>query len=180
MSTGDLILRTSGPDETRRLAAAVAPLFRGGDVVSLTGELGAGKTCFVQGAAGALGVQRRVLSPAFLLVREYPEADPPLVHADVYRLDRLQEVLDLGEDVMSPERLTFLEWGDAVASLLPDDRLEVELHLDDDPKDLSHRTVVLRSHGDWMLRLPDLEAAVAPWRETASSTATPTADPEQA
>ena len=97
-----------------------------GDVVALSGELGAGKTCFVQGAAAGLGVEARVTSPTFVLVREYL-GRVPMVHTDVYRLDRLVDVRDLGEDVMSPEVVTFVEWADAVAPLLPDDRLEVEI-----------------------------------------------------
>src|SRR5688572_23076479 len=88
---------TRSAAETRRLAATVAGALRAGDVVALTGELGAGKTCFVQGAAAALGVTERVTSPSFLLRRDY-HGDLPLVHLDVYRLERLQDVIDLGID----------------------------------------------------------------------------------
>jgi tRNA threonylcarbamoyladenosine biosynthesis protein TsaE len=159
-----LRLRTRGPDDTRAIAATVATFLRPGDAVALSGELGAGKTCFGQGAARAMGVTGRVTSPTFTLVRSYP-AEPPVVHCDVYRLDRLQDVLDLGEDVLAPDVVTFVEWGDAIVPLLPDDRLDVELLLDD-PDDLDgDRVVTLRAHGNWSARLSALSTACAPWRD---------------
>ena len=176
MQDGELTLDTSDAQQTRELAAAVAGLLQPGDVVSLSGELGAGKTCFVQGAARALGVRRKVTSPTFLLVRVYDEATPPVVHCDVYRLEVLQDVLDLGDEVMADDAVTFIEWGDAVARLLPDDRLDVEVLLVDDPADdpagtdaeaeaagRARRRVRLRGHGSVQLRLPDLEAACSRW-----------------
>ena len=176
MQDGELTLDTSGAQQTRELAAAVAALLQPGDVVSLSGELGAGKTCFVQGAARALGVRREVTSPTFLLVRVYDEATPPVVHCDVYRLEVLQDVLDLGDEVMADDAVTFIEWGDAVAPLLPGDRLDVEVLLVDDPADgpagqdldaeaagHARRRVRLRGHGSFQLRLPDLEAACSRW-----------------
>src|SRR3954465_9577478 len=94
------------------LGAAVAGLLSGGDVVVLTGDLGAGKTTFVQGAAAALGVTEPVVSPTFTLVREY-RGSRPIHHVDVYRLDRIQDVIDLGvEELLDPEGVTFIEWGD--------------------------------------------------------------------
>ncbi|MFA9429656.1 tRNA (adenosine(37)-N6)-threonylcarbamoyltransferase complex ATPase subunit type 1 TsaE [Egicoccus sp. AB-alg2] len=160
-----LTLRSKAPEQTRELAAALAPMLAPGDVVALSGELGAGKTCFVQGAARALGVHDRVTSPTFTLVRTYPEADVPIVHCDVYRLDRLQDVLDLGDEVLAPDVVTFVEWGDAVASLLPDDRLDVELTLADDEDLDGDRLVRLRPTGPhWQRRLEDLADACAAWR----------------
>jgi tRNA threonylcarbamoyladenosine biosynthesis protein TsaE len=160
-----LTLRSRDADETRALAGALAPHLHAGDVVALSGELGAGKTCFVQGAARALGVTDRVTSPTFMLVKVHEGASVPVVHADVYRLDRLQEVEDLGDEVMSPDAVTFLEWGDAVAALLPDDRLDVDL-LIDDPDDVdADRIVHLRGHGSWAARLDDVAASCAAWVE---------------
>jgi tRNA threonylcarbamoyladenosine biosynthesis protein TsaE len=119
-------LRTSAPAETRDLAARVARHLRPGDVVSLSGELGAGKTCFVQGVASELGVEGAVTSPTFVLVKQYA-GRLPLVHCDVYRLDRLADLLELGDEVLAPDVVTLIEWGDAVAALLPTDRVEVDL-----------------------------------------------------
>jgi tRNA threonylcarbamoyladenosine biosynthesis protein TsaE len=98
-----------------------------GDVISLTGDLGAGKTVFVQGLAAGLGVQRRVTSPSFVLIREY-HARYPLIHLDLYRLDSFQEVLDLGfEELIDPHSVLLVEWGEAVAPLLPPRYLEVSI-----------------------------------------------------
>jgi tRNA threonylcarbamoyladenosine biosynthesis protein TsaE len=146
--------------------------------VSLTGELGAGKTCFVQGAAAALGVTGPVTSPSFLLRRDYP-GDVPIVHLDVYRLETLQEVVELGfADVGDRDAIAFVEWGDAMRQLLPVDHLEVELRLAPLPADGDatgpdlealdeERRIALRAHGDgWHHRLAAAAASgvLAPWR----------------
>ena len=155
-------LRSTSIEDTRALAGVLAAALAPGDVVALTGELGAGKTCFVQGAAAALGIERRVVSPTFMLVRTYDGA-LPIVHCDVYRLDTLQQVYDLGDEVFSPDAVTFIEWGDAVEAILPEDHLEVELLLED-PHDVdADRHVALRGHGSWHDRLPVLAAELAPW-----------------
>jgi tRNA threonylcarbamoyladenosine biosynthesis protein TsaE len=122
----ELHLRTTDPDATRAVATVLARYLEAGDVVALTGELGAGKTCFVQGAASGLGVEAPVTSPTFVLVRSY-QGRLPMVHCDVYRLDRLGDVLELGDEVLAPDVVTFVEWGDAIATLLPPDHIEVEL-----------------------------------------------------
>lgn len=161
MTTASVRTRTGSPDATRDLAAAVAPLLQAGDVVALSGELGAGKTCFVQGIARALGVTGRVTSPTFTLVRLY-ECDPPLTHVDVYRLDTLRDVADLGDEVLAPERVTLIEWGDAVASLLPDDRVDVEVLLGEVEGD---RTIVLTLRGGWSDRVDEVTTALSAWRD---------------
>jgi tRNA threonylcarbamoyladenosine biosynthesis protein TsaE len=158
----------------------LATQMRPGDVVALTGEIGAGKTCFVQGAAAALGVTERVTSPSFLLRKEY-HGDLDVLHLDVYRLESMQEVLDVGfgeavADGHERHWVTFVEWGDAMAPLLPDDHLEVELHLP--PLDVDGiasagsagdwqpepRTIVLRPHGaEWVRRLDESQAALTVW-----------------
>ena len=157
-----LTLVSSGPADTAAIAEAVAPLLTQGDVVALSGELGAGKTRFVQGAAQGLGITERVTSPTFVLMRHY-EGRLSMVHVDVYRLDRLHDVDDLGDDVLAPDVVTFLEWSDAVESLLPEDRLDVEITV---PVDLeAPRTVTLRGAGQtWRERADMLTNATAPWR----------------
>jgi tRNA threonylcarbamoyladenosine biosynthesis protein TsaE len=163
VSATDLTCRTTGPDHTRDLAAALAEVLRAGDVVSLAGELGAGKTCFVQGAARGLGVTGRVTSPTFTLVRSYLDGRLPLVHCDVYRLDRLHDVLDLGDEVLAPDVVTFVEWGDAVEPLLPDDRLDVEVVVADPHDPDGDRLVRLRCLGRFAGRRDELADAAAPW-----------------
>ena len=130
-------------------------------MVSLTGDLGAGKTTLVQGAARALGVQDRVLSPTFLLVREY-EGRVPIYHLDVYRLERLQEVLDLGfEELMDTRAIVFVEWGDAIDVLLPAEHLQVELTL---PADGQARRISVTWYGrSWGARIEPLAAVLERW-----------------
>jgi tRNA threonylcarbamoyladenosine biosynthesis protein TsaE len=149
----EIVCTSSSPDETRAIAAAIGPALRAADVVLLSGDLGAGKTCFVQGAAEALGVTTRVTSPSFVLVREYEGRRVRIVHVDVYRLDTLQELIDLGyEEIFAPDAVLFIEWGDAVGGLLPESCLEVELQISDDDR----RRIVIRPTGDWVARIDDI------------------------
>ncbi|HUH08266.1 MAG TPA: tRNA (adenosine(37)-N6)-threonylcarbamoyltransferase complex ATPase subunit type 1 TsaE [Egibacteraceae bacterium] len=156
-----LRLVTESPDDTRRLGAAVAAALRLGDVVSLTGELGAGKTCLVQGAAAALGVKERVTSPSFLLRKEY-DGQLRIVHIDVYRLDRLNEVEELGyEEALDDGAVAFIEWGDAMSPLLPRDHLEIELRVGESD---DQRRIVVRPRGDdWLRRGPGLAVDLLRW-----------------
>lgn len=159
---GGIALRTRDAAETRTLATALADLLVAGDVVALSGELGAGKTCFVQGAAAALGVATTVTSPTFVLVRSYA-GRVPLVHVDVYRLQRLQDVLDLGDEVFASDVVTFVEWGDAITSLLPEDRIDVEIvHADRDAD--TGRCITITPRGSWGHRQDRLADMLEPWR----------------
>jgi tRNA threonylcarbamoyladenosine biosynthesis protein TsaE len=166
--SAELVLVSRTPEETRKVAATIARALRPGDVVALTGELGAGKTCFVQGAAAALGVTDRVTSPSFVLRREY-HGDVPVLHMDIYRLETLQEVIDLGyEEVFDATRISFIEWGDAMSPLLPRDHLELEFRLPTVPLPAiegdEDRRIVLRPRGeDWLRRLSALAAELEPW-----------------
>lgn len=153
--------RSSSPEETKTIAARVATTLRPGDVVALSGDLGAGKTCFVQGAAAALGVREHVTSPTFVLVREYAGAYP-ILHLDVYRLGNLQELTDLGfEEFLDPSSVIFIEWGDAVGPLLPDELVEVVIRAESEDV----RTIDLHARGAmWNRRLAGVADAVAAWR----------------
>jgi tRNA threonylcarbamoyladenosine biosynthesis protein TsaE len=123
--------RTRSADETRALATTLAGVLEAGDVVLLAGDLGAGKTTFVQGLAEGLGVTDRVTSPTFTIVQEYT-GRVPVVHADVYRLDRVQELHDLGlEELFDERRVTVVEWGDVVRHVMPADHLFVVLAFPD-------------------------------------------------
>jgi tRNA threonylcarbamoyladenosine biosynthesis protein TsaE len=160
---GTLRLWSADETATRAIGAAVAGLLDPGDVVGLAGDLGAGKTRLVQGAVAALGVEGPVLSPTFMLVREY-DGDPPMHHVDAYRLSGPLELEDLGlEDVLSADAVVFIEWADRVAAALPDSWLELVLHITDD----DHREIEVRPHGSaWAARADRLAAALEPfaWR----------------
>ncbi|MGH9182912.1 MAG: tRNA (adenosine(37)-N6)-threonylcarbamoyltransferase complex ATPase subunit type 1 TsaE [Acidimicrobiales bacterium] len=118
---------TKSADDTRALASALAGLARPGDLLLLAGELGTGKTVFAQGFARGLGIHEQVTSPTFVLARRYA-GRLRLHHLDVYRLDHLQEVLDLGlAEIVDDEAVTLIEWGDVVVPAVPADFLEVRL-----------------------------------------------------
>ena len=153
--------RTKSVEDTRALAAELAPLARPGDLILLAGGLGAGKTAFVQGLARGLGVADPVTSPAFVLVRSY-EGRIPLVHLDVYRLDHLQEVLDLGiAELLDDDGVTVIEWGDVVVPALPADFLEVRLEAGDADDE---RVVSLGTVGrTWPPRLSAIRNVVGRW-----------------
>jgi len=163
-----ITLRAATAADTRAIGRALAPLFRAGDAVVLTGELGAGKTTFVQGVAEGLGVEDAVSSPTFVLVKEYV-GRLTIAHADVYRLERLQDVVDLGlDEIADGEALLLVEWGDAVEELLPDDRLRVEL-TGEDPEgaDESRRVEVEAVGSGWSDRADNLARALSPWEVAA-------------
>ena len=183
MQVSEVTLRTTSPQQTRAAAAAVAALLRPGDVIALSGELGAGKTCFVQGAAAGLGIEARVTSPTFVLMKTYAGGRVPIVHCDVYRLEYLRDVYDLGDDLLAPDVVTFVEWGDAITPLLPADRLDVDVcRADGSDASTSRgqdtagsngevadadgdRILRLRARGGWSERLPDLALACDSWRD---------------
>jgi tRNA threonylcarbamoyladenosine biosynthesis protein TsaE len=160
--SGPVQARTRSVDATRDLGAAVAGLARAGDVVVLAGDLGAGKTAFVQGFGRALGVTERITSPTFTLVHVYEGARLPVHHLDVYRLDQLNEALDLGlAEMLDEGGVVLIEWGEAILPVLPHDLLEVRLTYGDGDDD---RGVQLRAVGPgWSARARALADAAAPW-----------------
>ena len=155
-----LALRSSSAEDTRAIAAAVAQSLFPGDVVALSGDLGAGKTCFVQGAAAALGVAERVTSPSFVLVREY-QGTVPILHLDVYRLNNLQELTDLGyEEFLDPGWVVFIEWGNAIGPLLPTGYLEVLVRAEGED---ARRIELHARGGTWDRRLGNLFGDLTQW-----------------
>ena len=148
-------------EDTRAIGRAVAEFLVPGDAVALTGELGAGKTTFVQGAARGLGFEGTVVSPTFTLVREY-RARLLVHHVDVYRLERVQDVLDLGfEEMADEDGVLLVEWGDAVEGLLPADHLLIELTVPGE--DERRRVVITGTGGSWAVRWERLEQALQGW-----------------
>ena len=121
--------KTSSVEETRDLASLLTKVFQAGDVVVLSGDLGAGKTAFTQGLGLALGVEHPITSPTFTLANRY-EGELILNHLDVYRLENFQEVEDLGlSELIDTNSLTVIEWGDVISSVLIEGYLEITLSL---------------------------------------------------
>ncbi len=164
---GGLRLTSRSDEETRILGASLAPVLLPGDVVSLSGDLGAGKTTLVQGIAAGLGVAGPVTSPTFVLVHHY-EGTVPIIHMDVYRLNSIQEVLDLGfEELLEPQAIMLVEWGEAVLPLLPRRYLDIELRRAPDGDDA--RSIVLRGVGiEWAHKLEQVKVTADTLLDAAS------------
>lgn len=121
--------RTGGAEETQALAARLGGILKAGDLVLLTGELGAGKTTFTQGLGAGLGVRPGIISPTFVLVRQHPSLSggPDLVHVDAYRLGSEGEIDDIDLEAGMDRSVTVVEWGQGRVEHLSDSRLEVTL-----------------------------------------------------
>jgi tRNA threonylcarbamoyladenosine biosynthesis protein TsaE len=140
-------LRIATDAAMRDLGRELAAWLRAGDLVILTGPLGAGKTTLVQGIGEGLGVRGRITSPTFVIARVHPAlagSGPSLVHADAYRLGSITEVDDLDLDADVARAVTVVEWGEGLAEGLAEDRLEISIESDPDGET---RTVRLRAHG---------------------------------
>jgi tRNA threonylcarbamoyladenosine biosynthesis protein TsaE len=142
------------PGDTADLGARLAALLRPGDVVVLSGPLGAGKTLFTSGIAAGLGVEEPVISPSFILTREYSSGFLPLIHADIYRLTTRNEFDDLDLLSQSSQGVLVIEWGDAVEPILPPDHLRVDFEVADDEA----RNITLVPFGSWRTRVTELTA----------------------
>ena len=154
-----MTIRTDSPDATRAVAGALATVLVAGDLVLLVGDLGAGKTAFVQGLARGLGVEEQVTSPTFTIVQEYV-GRLPLAHVDVYRLDRIQDLYDLGfDELVDDDRVTVVEWGDLVEQAVPAEHLIVRI----EPGDAdTERVLELSYHGArWRGRRDAVEQALS-------------------
>jgi tRNA threonylcarbamoyladenosine biosynthesis protein TsaE len=140
--------------DTHAFGARLAGILRPGDLVVLTGPLGAGKTALVQGIGRGLGVSGAITSPTFVIARVH-RGRIPLVHVDAYRLGSLDEVDGLDLDVDTADAVTAVEWGAGLVEQLADSRLEVALSR---AEESDVRTAVLTPvGGDWVQRLSDLE-----------------------
>ncbi len=179
---------TSGPAETKAVAAVLAGRCRPGDILLLAGDLGSGKTTFAQGFGAALGVAGAVTSPTFTLVRQYPCGPAggsvrTLLHADLYRLDHLAEVVDLGlGELVEDAAVALVEWGDVAEPVLGAGALTVRIVADEEPADppgvdtaaadtaddgarVDHggdrRTITLSAGAEWRGRLDGIGAEMS-------------------
>lgn len=157
----ELFALTKSADDTRQVGVELAAVVEAGDIVVLAGDLGAGKTTLTQGLGKGLGVAEQVTSPTFTLLRPY-DGRLRLLHADIYRLDRLQEVVDLGlMEQLDDKAVACIEWGDLAEPVLPADFLEIRIRYTDadDERFLRLRTVGPR----WSGRRDRLERMLARW-----------------
>ena len=151
----EVVVRTDRLEATQAVGEALAGLVQPGDLVLLSGEMGAGKTALTQGLGRGLGVTDRITSPTFTIAHEYA-GRLTVHHLDVYRLEHLNEALDVGlSEILDDGSVVVIEWGDAIVPVLPADFLEVRLAFGDGDDDRVLRVPARRP--------PLVGPGAAPW-----------------
>ncbi len=146
-----LTLKSHNSEQTKLLGSYLGKLAQRGDIYLLIGDLGAGKTCLVQGISHGLGVKEYAFSPSFVIVREY-HGRLPLFHVDFYRLDHIKEIDNLGlEEYLHGDGVCVVEWADKGMPALPRNNLLIELSYI--PNRETQRTIVLKPNGQRYLKL---------------------------
>ena len=126
-----MVIETRSPEETFRLGKKLGEAASPGQVFTLTGDLGTGKTVFTQGFAKGLGIVDTVNSPTFTIVQEYDDGRIPLYHFDVYRIGDVEEMEEVGfEDYVMGDGVTLIEWAELIREILPEKRTAVRIEKD--------------------------------------------------
>jgi len=139
-----ITIKTTSVKETIAIGKKLGKLMSPGDVIYLTGELGAGKTCFVKGIAEGLGIRGKdITSPTFIIINEY-KGKIPLYHIDLYRIGVIEDLRDIGMDeIVYGKGVTAIEWAERIKDVLPDERLDITLKWVDDKT----RSIEIRAFG---------------------------------
>ena len=138
-------IESHSPEQTQLLGSYLGKLAQKGDVFLLVGELGAGKTCFVQGIARGLDVKEYALSPSFVIMREY-HGRLPLYHIDLYRMDHIEEIIDLGmEEQFYGDGVCAIEWANKGLQIMPANNLLITFQYV--PASETERSVYLKANG---------------------------------
>lgn len=126
-----MIIETNSPQETKKLGKKMAERAKPGDVFTLVGDLGVGKTVFTQGIAEGLGIDEPVNSPTFTIVQEYESGRIPFYHFDVYRIGDPEEMDEIGfDDYIYGDGLCLIEWADLIEDILPEKRVAIRIEKD--------------------------------------------------
>ena len=126
-----VIIETKNPEETFTLGQEIGRNARPGQVYTLTGDLGVGKTVFTQGVAVGLGITEPVNSPTFTIVQVYEEGRLPFYHFDVYRIGDIEEMEEIGyDDYFFGEGICLIEWAELIEEILPEDRISITIEKD--------------------------------------------------
>ena len=125
---GKMVTETRSPEETYELGRKIGLQARPGQVYTLTGDLGVGKTVFTQGVAAGLGITEPVSSPTFTIVQLYEEGRLPFYHFDVYRIGDIEEMEEIGyDDYFFGKGICLIEWAELIEEILPDDRISITI-----------------------------------------------------
>jgi tRNA threonylcarbamoyladenosine biosynthesis protein TsaE len=151
-------IKTFDHQQTKKLGEIFAKLLKPGYMIRLEGDLGAGKTTFVQGVGAGLDIRDRITSPTFTILHQY-DGKIPLNHIDAYRIDFLEEIRELGlEEVIDGQGITFVEWPDKIESILPEEMLYIKINkTEDDQRNISFDAI----GNDYLKVIKELEKSVS-------------------
>lgn len=143
----EMIYETRSPEETRAFGKKIGAAAKPGDLYTLVGDLGVGKTVFTQGIAEGLGICEPICSPTFTIVQVYEEGRMPFYHFDVYRIGDIEEMDEIGyEDYFYGEGLCMIEWANLIEEILPQERFDVTIEKNLE-KGFDYRKIIIKEHG---------------------------------
>ena len=143
-----MIIETHDPEETFEVGRKIGMNAKPGQIYTLTGDLGVGKTVFTQGVAAGLGITEPVNSPTFTIIQEYEDGRLPFYHFDVYRIGDLEEMEEIGyDDYFFGQGICLIEWAELIEAILPEKRIEVTIEKDLE-KGFEYRKITIEERGE--------------------------------
>ena len=144
----NMIIETHDPEETFEVGRKIGMNAKPGQIYTLTGDLGVGKTVFTQGVAAGLGITEPVNSPTFTIIQEYEDGRLPFYHFDVYRIGDLEEMEEIGyDDYFFGQGICLIEWAELIEEILPEKRIEVTIEKDLE-KGFEYRKITIEERGE--------------------------------
>ena len=143
-----MVIETHDPEETFEVGRTIGMNAKPGQIYTLTGDLGVGKTVFTQGVAAGLGITEPVNSPTFTIIQEYEDGRLPFYHFDVYRIGDLEEMEEIGyDDYFFGQGICLIEWAELIEEILPEKRIEVTIEKDLE-KAFEYRKITIEERGE--------------------------------
>ena len=143
-----MVIETHDPEETFEVGRTIGMNAKSGQIYTLTGDLGVGKTVFTQGVAAGLGITEPVNSPTFTIIQEYEDGRLPFYHFDVYRIGDLEEMEEIGyDDYFFGQGICLIEWAELIEEILPEKRIEVTIEKDLE-KGFEYRKITIEERGE--------------------------------
>lgn len=143
-----MVIGTHDPEETFEVGRTIGMNAKPGQIYTLTGDLGVGKTVFTQGVAAGLGITEPVNSPTFTIIQEYEDGRLPFYHFDVYRIGDLEEMEEIGyDDYFFGQGICLIEWAELIEEILPEKRIEVTIEKDLE-KGFEYRKITIEERGE--------------------------------
>ena len=143
-----MVIETHDPEETFEVGRTIGMNAKPGQIYTLTGDLGVGKTVLTQGVAAGLGITEPVNSPTFTIIQEYEDGRLPFYHFDVYRIGDLEEMEEIGyDDYFFGQGICLIEWAELIEEILPEKRIEVTIEKDLE-KGFEYRKITIEERGE--------------------------------